>query len=279
MRKVFESRGPAIYIWARMAGVYASFIFISPHYCLFTSGIGDLFLVHTGDRTSDTEEWKNVLTMCLDKPPEKANSCLKLGYHPTILVDAILASDDQTLKVASMVLTEPVKEKSDPNIKRSNTSSLKFYTVVFSYPISGPDPPDEEEDDELEYKFDLHFALGSEGIPQFMGIVGDYLMVVIDRDLQGSAFEKDKVRESRHYEYGYQDMKQQDNYGWQQTSNEINLVVDVPTDVDKDEIVCKFQKGFFEVGLNDGTTFVKGKTFKELDTDACFWTFNAQHHL
>jgi hypothetical protein len=276
--QVFEARGPSIYIWARMAGVYASFIFISRYYCLFTSGIGDLFLIHTGNRTSGPEEWTIVLTMCLDKPPEKASSCLKLGYHPTILVEAVLKEDMQTLQIASLVL-EPTNKKTEQKDKRTISSTVKFYTVVFSYPIPAPNPPDKEEDDELEYTWDLHFALGSEAIPQFVTIVEDYLAVFIDRDLQGSAFEKDKVRASRHYDFGYQDMKQQDNYGWQQTSNELNIVVDTPTDVDKDEIVCEIRKGFFKVGLSDGTVFVEGETFKELDTEACFWTYNAEHHL
>ena len=275
--KVFHTRNPGIYLWATQAGIYASFVFISEYYCLFTSGIGDLMLVHTGKRCEGEEAWTNVLDMVLDKPPEKANSCLKIGYHTTILLNARLEDDGCTLQVASMVVTDPQKEEAG-KLGQPNVCNIKWYTLVFSQRINGPDKP--KEDPALTFTWEKHFALSSVAIPLYTAFLDDYLVVIIERDLTGSVYEEEKERDKRHTRLGYQDMKQQDDYSWQQNKNrEINILVDLPLDVGKEDIKCEFRKNHVFIGLSDGTAYIKGDTFAELDTEACFWTVDKTRHV
>ena len=258
------------------AGLYASFVFISEYYCLFTSGIGDLLLVHTGKRC-EGETWTNVLDMVLDKPPEKANSCLKIGYHTTILLNARLEEDMRTLQVVSMVVTDPQKEQ-EGKLGQPNVCNLKWYTLVFSQPIGGPEKP--TEDPELSFTFEKHFALSSVAIPLYTTFLDEFLVVITERDLTGSVYEEEKDRDERHRKLGYQDMQQQDDYSWQQNKNrEINILVDLPLEVGKEDIRCEFRKNHVSIGLNDGTSYIKGDTFAELDTEACFWTVDTTRHV
>lgn len=258
------------------AGLYASFVFISEYYCLFTSGIGDLLLIHTGKR-GEGEAWTNVLDMVLDKPPDKVNSCLKIGYHMTILLNAKLEEDGRTLQVVSMVVTDPQKEQ-ESKLGQPNVCNLKWYTLVFNQPIGGPDMP--KEDPALSFTFEKHFALSSVAIPLYTTFLDEYLVVVIERDLTGSVYEEEKDRDERHRKLGYQDMHQQDDYSWQQNKNrEINIVVDLPDEVGKEDIRCEFHRSHISIGLNDGTSYIKGETFAELDTEACFWTVDTERQV
>ena len=256
-----------------MVGIFSKFHFLNEYYCLFTAGIGDVQLMYTGQQRGDPDEqWIIALDLVFDKPPEKEGGGINVGF-PTAMLDVHLEEDNQTVNVAGLIVLDPEGEKNP----YGNVCTIKWYECEFTEPLTGPEMVSKEA--KMKVNFQRHLALDSVAVPYYAAFVGDYLTIIIDRDLTGNVYEKEKDRKKRYWEYGYADMKEQDNLGWQQTLTEVNIVIDLPSDVVKEDVECEFKKNHIHVGLTDGTDYLDGEPFRELDPEACFWTFDKKRQV
>ena len=66
-------------------------------------------------------------------------------------------------------------------------------------------------------------------------------------------------------------------YKWSQTDSDVAIVVFLSDDVIKKDVECVIEHREVVIGLNDGTTYVRGRLFAPIDPDSSTWTI--ENHM
>ena len=78
----------------------------------------------------------------------------------------------------------------------------------------------------------------------------------------------DEPSGAKHYGLGYATQ----GYSWSQTSSEVTINFELPSNVTKKEVDCVISPKELVVGLIDGTTYFRGELNSHIDTEGSTWT-------
>ena len=121
-------------------------------------------------------------------------------------------------------------------------------------------------------------------IPLHSEFVGSCLVVITESTIESKLVSKTKreeqessnVRETfddsvqTYPGIGYQDTSK---YSWTQSGTDVTVLVSLPEDVTKRDVVCDIKEKSLIIGLTDGTSYIRGDLYSRIDKDVSTWVF------
>lgn len=128
----------------------------------------------------------------------------------------------------------------------------------------------------------------SSTVPLYSEFIGCHLMIVSDSKIMTTSPQRieelneeemeavEREREQSdddikgHVGLGYGDQSEK-KYEWAQTETGVSVSVSLSEDIAKRDIHCIIERDSLVVGLTDGTTYIRGELWDEVDPDVSHW--------
>ncbi|XP_038600737.1 nudC domain-containing protein 1 isoform X1 [Tachyglossus aculeatus] len=229
----------------------ASLHFTSSTWVTLSDGSGRLYLIETGERGSGaSEKWEIRFNE-------------ELG-EPFVIIHSVSFIKSEVPSIAALLLRI---EKEELDMKGSG-----FYVSLEWITISKINKDDQK------YEIFKRNILHGKSVPHYAAIEpgGDGLMIASYKSFR---FIQDDKQLEETKDETMEDKTKEPKYHWQQTEDDLTIIIPLPHDTSKEDILVQFSPDHLSVSLKNQPSLVEGKLYSSIDHESSTWIIKENNSL